>query len=168
MFYFIQNLHENRSFRVRVGSVFSDAKEQENGISQGLSTSCTLFLIAINDIVSNIDPKVNSCIFADDCTLFTRSRYMSEIELCLQSSLDNLSTWSKFSGFIFSPQKCQAIHFCNKRKTHNDPILSISGHSLSLVNNLKLLGLYFDNKLNFKYHLTTLKNDCMKRINFMK
>ncbi|KAI5747442.1 hypothetical protein M8J77_014609 [Diaphorina citri] len=168
LMFFIKNLHENRIFRVRVGSVYSEPKVQENGICQGLSMSCTLFLIAINDIIDNIHPKVNGCIFADDYTLFMRSKFISEIETCVQSSLDNLTNWTNTSGFLFSPQKCQAIHFCRKRKVHDNPHLSISDHPLHFVNNIKLLGLHFDKKLNFKYHLSELKSDCLKRINLMK
>lgn len=130
LMFFIQNLHQDRTFRVRCGSVYSEIKHQDNGISQGLSISCTLFLIAINDIVSNIHPKVQGCIFADDCTLFMRSSYISEIESCLQFSLDRLNQWTNISGFAFSPQKCQAIHFCRKRKTHDHPKISISSFTL--------------------------------------
>ncbi|KAI5724929.1 hypothetical protein M8J77_008903 [Diaphorina citri] len=168
LMFFIKNLHENRIFRVRIGSVYSEPKVQENGICQGLSMSCTLFLIAINDIIKNVHPKVQGCIFADDYTLFMRSKYISEIETCFQSSLDNLTNWTNTSGFLFSPQKCQAIHFCRKRKLHNHPDLSISNHPLNFVDTIKLLGLYFDKKLSFKFHLSQLKSDCLKRINLMK
>ncbi|KAI5721502.1 hypothetical protein M8J77_021610 [Diaphorina citri] len=168
LMHFIQNLHQERSFRVRVGSTLSVPKGQDNGISQGLSISCTLFLIAINDIVSNVHPKVNACLFADDCTLFMKSKFISELEVCMQHSLDNLTSWTNTSGFLFSPQKCQAIHFCRKRKTHNHPKLSISNHDLTFVNSIKLLGLHLDVKWNFKVHLNQLKTDCLKRINLMK
>ncbi|KAI5713578.1 hypothetical protein M8J76_001614 [Diaphorina citri] len=165
---FIQNLHQNRKFVVRVGSVLSDPKQQPNGICQGLSISCTLFLIAINDIVANVHPKVESCIFADDCTLFTKSKYMSEVESCLQQSLNNLCSWSNSSGFLFSPQKSRAIHFCRKRRRHNNPDLSMLDQPLLFVPNMKLLGLHFDTKLKFKQHLTETKSNCLNRINLMK
>ncbi|KAI5723741.1 hypothetical protein M8J76_010312 [Diaphorina citri] len=165
---FIQNLHQNRKFVVRVGSVLSDPKQQPNGICQGLSISCTLFLIAINDIVANVHPKVESCIFADDCTLFTKSKYMSEVESCLQQSLNNLCSWSNSSGFLFSPQKSRAIHFCRKRRRHNNPNLSMLDQPLLFVPNMKLLGLHFDTKLKFKQHLTETKSNCLNRINLMK
>ncbi|KAI5738278.1 hypothetical protein M8J77_004905 [Diaphorina citri] len=165
---FIQNLHQDRTFLVRVGTVYSDPKQQEHGICQGLSISCTLFLIAINDITQNIHPKVDGCIYADDCTLFMKSKYTSEIETCMQSSLDNITNWSNTSGFLFSPQKCNAIHFCKKRKVHNHPNLSISDLPLNFVDTIKLLGLYFDKKLTFKTHLLQIKSDCIKRINLMK
>ncbi|KAL1447058.1 hypothetical protein WDU94_003614 [Cyamophila willieti] len=97
-----------------------------------------------------------------------RSRFIAEIELHMQLSLNNLANWSNSSGFLFSPQKCQAIHFCRKTKAHNDPNLSISNHPLTFVNNIKLLGLHLDSKLKFKMYLVLLKSDCLKRLNLMK
>lgn len=40
---FLLDLHQDRVFRVRVGSVYSKDLPQENGICQGLSLSCTIF-----------------------------------------------------------------------------------------------------------------------------
>ncbi|KAL1448588.1 hypothetical protein WDU94_005468 [Cyamophila willieti] len=97
-----------------------------------------------------------------------RSKYVSEIEFCLQQSLNNLCSWSNSSGFLFSPQKTRAIHFCRKRKRHNHPTLSMLDQPLTFVPNIKLLGLHFDVKLKFKQHLIEIKTNCLKRINLMK
>lgn len=151
-----------------MGNELSKVIPQENGICQGLSISCTIFLIAINDIVSSLHPEVQCAAYADDVTLLMRSKDMTKIQFCLQSSLNNLNTWSTDAGFLFSPEKCQAIHFCRKTKPHPNPNLSLSDNPLMFVDNLKILGLYFDRKLTFKLHLKQIKSECLKRLNFIK
>ena len=56
---FIQNFLQNRSFRVRMGEVFSDEKEQEMIGPQSSVLSVTQFIIKINDIVKNINSRTN-------------------------------------------------------------------------------------------------------------
>ncbi|KAL1447911.1 hypothetical protein WDU94_005491 [Cyamophila willieti] len=93
---------------------------------------------------------------------------MARIQTILQSSLDSLSQWAAVSGFSFAPLKCQAIHFCRKRKPHDHPSLHINDIPLTFHNNIRLLGVIFDNKLTFKSHLAQLKTDCLKRVNLMR
>lgn len=165
---FLLDLHQDRVFRVRVGSVYSKDLPQENGICQGLSLSCTIFLIAINDIVSTFHKDVVGVAYADDVTLLMRSQNLNYIHTGLQLTLNRLGAWSSDSGFLFSPEKCQAIHFCRKRKPHISPNLTICDNQLIYVDNIKILGLIFDKKLTFKTHISQVKSDCSKRLNLLK
>ena len=52
---FIENFLQDRRFRVRMGEVFSEEKQQEMSVPQGSVLSDTLFNIKINNIVKNIN-----------------------------------------------------------------------------------------------------------------
>ena len=51
---FIKNFPFERTFRVRVGSTFSDSQHQEVGVLQGSILSVTLFFIKINNTVKSL------------------------------------------------------------------------------------------------------------------
>ena len=53
---FISNVLQDRSFKVRVGSTFSDSHPQEMGVPQGSILSVTLFSVKINSIPQCLKP----------------------------------------------------------------------------------------------------------------
>ena len=54
---FIKNFLFERTFRVRVGSTFSNSQHQEEVVPQGSILSVTLFSIKINNIVKCLTPR---------------------------------------------------------------------------------------------------------------
>ena len=87
---------------------------------------------------------------------------MHTIERQLQQVLNNLNRWSNENGFKFSTIKNKCMHFCNSRKLHTDPELTLDG----AVKGFKFLGLIFDFKLSFIQHINYLSNKCKKALNF--
>ena len=122
---FIQNFLSDRTFRVRIGASLSDAYDQEMGVPQGSILSVTLFIIKINSIVDCIKPGVDCSLYVDDFHLCYRSRSMQTIERQLQQQLNKLQEWADENGFKFSQTKTVSMHFCQKRKLHEDPQLMI-------------------------------------------
>ncbi|MCG7877158.1 MAG: reverse transcriptase domain-containing protein [Candidatus Thiodiazotropha endolucinida] len=164
---FIQNFLSSRSFNVRIGSTLSDMFEQEQGVPQGSILSPTLFSIKINNIVKCVkDPDCS--LFVDDFGIFYRSKNMETIEFKLQRSLNNIEDWATENGFKFSKTKTQCVHFCQIRKLHLDPNLTIYGSQIPVVTEAKFLGLLFDNKLSFIPHIKALKAKCLKALDILK
>ena len=56
---FISNVLKNISFKVRVGSTFSDSHPHEMGVPQGSILSVTLFSVKINSITQCLKPGVD-------------------------------------------------------------------------------------------------------------
>ena len=57
------------------------------------------------------------------------------------------------------------MHFCNLRRIHDDPLLTIDNNVIPVVREAKFLGILFDNKLSFIPHLRNLRAKCMKALN---
>ena len=48
------------------------------------------------------------------------------------------------------------MHFCQLRKAHNDPVLTLDGQPIPMVEETKFLGVIFDKKLTFISHIKKL------------
>ena len=82
--------------------------------------------------------------------------------------LNEVEKWADENGFKFSKTKTVCMHFCNKRKFHPDPTLTIYNSQIPVVSQTKLLGVIFDGKLNFKAHIDYIHQKCGKAINLLK
>lgn len=78
-----------------------------------------------------------------------------------------MEKWSRATGFRFSPSKSRCIIF-SKHPINRKPHMEIYNTTLKYTNNIKYLGLIFDEKLNWKAHITQLIKDCQKGLNLLK
>ena len=60
------------------------------------------------------------------------------------------------------------MHFCQLRKAHDDPVLTLDGQSLPVVEETKFLGVIFDKKLTFIPNIKKLKAKCQKALNLLR
>ena len=137
---FIQKFLSNRVFRVRLGSIYSDMYEQEMGVPQGSILSVKLFILKINSIADVIPASFEKSLFVDDFSITCSSRNMASIERQLQLCLNKIEKWADENGFKFSKTKTVCMHFCNKRKLHPDPTLTIYNSQIPVVSQTKFLG----------------------------
>ena len=130
---FVQNFLSDREFKVYVGSTLSEAHNQEQGVPQGSILSVTLFSLKINNIVKYLNPDVDCCLYVDDILICYRSKHMNTIERQLQLYLNKIQKWATENGFKFSKSKTACMHFCHLRKAHNDPVLTLDGTPIPVV-----------------------------------
>ena len=143
---FIQNFLNDREFKVKVGSTLSELHKQEQGVPQGSILSVTLSSIKINDILKNINPGVDCSLYVDDFLICYRSKNMHTIERQLQQNLNNIQDWATKNSFKFSKTKTVCMHFGQLRKAHNDPVLTLDGIPIPVVEETKFLGVIFYKK----------------------
>ena len=165
---FIESFLADRAMQVRVGSTLSDLYDQEQGVPQGSVLFTTLFNIKINDIVKCLDNLTDCSLYVDDFCICFRSKSMRTIERHLQQNLNKIEHWATNNGFKFSKSKTQCVHFCQLRKQHDDPVLTLYGSPIPVVQEYKYLGLIFDKKLSFIPHIKYLKAKCLKSLNILK
>lgn len=164
---YINNFLKTRTFQVRIGNTLSDELIQVNGVPQGSVISVTLFLIAINNLVDNILPPVQSTLYADDFNIFCRSKQVSTIQRYLQEALNHLTEWTKTSGFSFSPSKSQAITF-TKTKKNSSLNVKLNGQQIVNCKIVKVLGVFFDQKTSWLPQINSLRSSTLSRLNIIK
>lgn len=167
IFQFIKNFTKERTFNVRVNGSLSSVQHLENGLPQGAVLSVTLFLLAINDAGSEINHPVIIRKYADDITILCRGSSITTSQEIIQSALNNLLEWSLKSGFKFSASKTQCIVF-SRQNMESQPTLKMDLHNLKFYQNIKILGMHFDSKMNWKRHIQILSEECKKRLNILK
>ena len=106
------------------------------GIPQGSILSVTFFILQINSIVNVIPPNFEKSIFVDDFSVGCSSSNMASIERHLQLYLNKVEKYSDENGF----KHAFCMHFCNKRKVHPDPTLTIYNSQILVVSQTKFLG----------------------------
>ena len=165
---FLQNFLTDREFKVKVGSTLSELHNQEQGVPQGSILSVTLFSLKINNIVKTLNPGVDCSLYVDDFLICYRSKNMHTIERQLQQNLNNIQEWATRNGFKFSKSKTVCLHFCQLRKAHDDPVLTLDGQPIPVEEETKFLGVIFDKKLSFIPHIKKLKAKCQKALNLLR
>ena len=173
----IKSYFENRSQRVNVnGANSSTYCEIPLGVLQGSILGVLFFLVFINDLKEATQILTNF-LFADDNTGTVHANTLEELLTIANVEIDNLVNWYNANSLLLHPSKTKAIIFKPPRTPLN---LNIDIHGrqylpvfinmnqpnqcnitkiipVSLIPNLndssvKLLGIYLEDKLNFKDH----------------
>ena len=127
MFSFIKNFMSDRKFNTKIGPTLSCDHIQEQGVPQGNVLSCTLFSVAINDILKCIPYGVTGCLYVDDLLIYCSGRYLSSTERRIQTTINKVNEWATSNGFTFSSSKTTSIHFHRKRGRQEPPRLTLNG-----------------------------------------
>ena len=166
---FIQNFMNNRTFQIRMDNTYSEILTQQNGIPQGSVISCTLYKIAINEIVNELPEQVKNSLFMDDYGIYVTTKSLRHAERILNLVLKKLEVWAKKSGVKFAVDKTRAVIFYrDKRWLKNHELkLKLNNEEIPVVENHKFLGIIFDSHLNFKQHIQYTKSKCKKALNLL-
>ena len=166
---FIQNFLSERKFKVKVGGEYSDPFPQENGVPQGSILSPILFNLKINDIVKSVSGggSANASLFVDDFAIYIEGKHLPHLERTMQLCINKVNKWVSENGFKFSASKTTCVHF-HRQRIHKEPSLHLDGQPIPVAREVKFLGLYFDQKLNFKRHIQYVKERCQKALNVLR
>ena len=91
----IQNWMSNRLAYVTVNQKTSKRNLMEQGVPQGSVLSPLLFIVYINDITKNLEPRTNASLFADDDALYTTNSSLDNAQKKMQKSLNSVEEWSE-------------------------------------------------------------------------
>ena len=166
---FIANFLRDRRIVVRVGSKMSSEHPVENGIPQGSVLSCTCFLVAMNHINDRIPHSVKSTLYVDDYAIYASGKSSDRVERRIQQGINAVEEWSRNTGLTMSISKTKALHICKVRRCSRlPPDLKLNNVAIGAKTEYKFLGVFFDEKLNWSYHIKQLRAKCVKRLDLLK
>ena len=165
---YVQEFLSNRTFKTKIESSYSTLHTFQQGVPQGGVLSCTLFSIAINDILSCVPEGISAQLYVDDLVIYCSGTYVPGLERRIQCAINSISKWADSHGFTFSPSKTNCILFHKKRGFQPPLKLFLDGIIIPSRECIKYLGMQIDQKLSWKEHLKSLKVDCIKRLDLLK
>nr|VZI25394.1 unnamed protein product [Spirometra erinaceieuropaei] len=133
----IQSFLLDRCQTVHVGGQKSTEVAVESGVPQGSVLGPTLFIIYVNDCVSELDCGV--AMFTDDIKLWRVIRTADDEEH-LQANLNRLQQWSKAWLLPFNEKKCNILRV-GRARSPNHMACCLNGIPLQEVDSQKDLGI---------------------------
>ena len=107
-------------------------------------------------------------LFADDLCSFKIFKKYGNVNIQIQSYLDQIEKWLKTWRLTMAPQKCNFIVFTSDRTSETKLDLKLFNSSIKLNEEIKFLGISFDKHLCFKNQVNYIKDSCLKRMNVLK
>ena len=173
----IEDFLSGRSISVRMEGALSSTFSVNSGVPQGSVVSPTLFLLFINDLLSNTTNLIHS--FADDTTLHTSYSFHSQIQASEQLSmkrqttadsvnrdLECISSWGTDNLVSFNQRKTQSMVITSKRNSSIPPV-AMSDSQLSHASAITVLGMEIASDLSWKSHILNVAKSASKKIGFL-
>lgn len=164
---FIEEFLTDRTYQVKIGNYLSDTLGITNGVPQGSVISPTLFSLVINDVFSDCPANVKYSLYADDGAFWLKTKNLQQGLNTAQQVLDNLNKWSHQNGLQFAAEKTKALIFTKKYKVNPLP-LSINGHPIEYVKQIKFLGVIFDKRITWKPHIEYISAKCQPDLRLLR
>ncbi|BHF63234.1 hypothetical protein SprV_0200622600 [Sparganum proliferum] len=160
----IQSFLLDRCQTVHVGGQQSTEVTVESGVPQGSVLGPTLFIIYVNDCVSELDCGV--AMFADDIKLWSVIRTADDEEH-LQANLNRLQQWSKDWLLPFNEKKCNILRV-GRARSPNHMAYCLNGIPLQEVDSQKDLGVWITTSLKPSLHCTKIAKSAMSVLYLVK
>ena len=111
------------------------------------------FLVYINDLTFAL--KSQPRLFADDISLIVKGLNPEQLQIKINSELQNLYQWCCVNKLSINPSKTNIIIIPPKQMNATIPHLHLTsnGSEINIVDSAKYLVVVINNKLNFKQHI---------------
>jgi Reverse transcriptase (RNA-dependent DNA polymerase) len=159
----INEFLSNREQRVRLDGETSDEVKVTSGVPQGSVLGPLLFIIYINDIVTNVKSRIR--LFADDCVIYREVSDETDEEI-LQEDLARIGEWMHENNMQLNLSKCEIVAF-SKKKEPKAKTYKLEGQELGRKNGAKYLGVWLDEKLEWKSQVAKVAEKGIRSLNFI-
>ena len=136
------------------------------GVPQGSILGPLLFLVYINDIVTDIGSNIR--LFADDTSLFIIVSDPASAATCLNSDLEKISRWATTWLVTFNPSKSVAFLISRRLIRPDHPPLFMQNVQIEEVDSHKHLGLHLSQDCTWHKQIDYIKEKAWFRINVMR
>ena len=124
-------------------------------VPQGTTLGPLCFLVLINDALTDTPSHWK---YVDDSTIASPILNSSPDYTSIQSTINNLNSWTTNNDVTINPKKTVVMHFNLSKTPLPPPPLTLNGQTLDIVTHTKLLGVTIDNKLTWNKHVDTIIN----------
>ena len=147
----INDYLSGRKQRTKVSESFSTWREIVYGVPQGSVLGPLLFNIYISDLFL-FSQDFQLCNYADDCSPYEASVSLDNVIQKLENDCSQLINWYRNNYLKPNPDKWHLL----LSKVGNDQFINIENKRIINTSEEKMLGVQFDNKLNFNNHVRKL------------
>ena len=156
----------NRKQCVKIGQNTSDLLDIVKCVSQSSILGPILFNIFVNDLFFFVH-KCDLYNYADDNTLSKSDNSLEKVIASLEEDSKALLYWFSVNKMQANPEKFQAISL--GKTTHDKNIVfNLDGISIVCDDEVKLLGVTIDFKLNFNSHITNISKKAARQLSVLK
>ena len=168
----------DRKQYVSINGVSGSLRDILFGVPQGSILGPLLFILFINDLPLSSD--FLSLLFADDTTLVLSHENLAELVTRVNTEFRKVCEYFRCNNLVLHPDKTKFILFsrsrvregvvllCNNNnlnQNYTDNISVISGISKDdIIPAVKFLGVYIDQDLSFKFHISQIKQKLSKAL----
>ena len=142
----------------KINSSYSTFTEILFGVTQGSILGPLLFNISICDLfLENSDIDIAN--YVDDNAPYAYSSDLDSVTFKLQKNTERIFRWFYHNNLISNAEKSHLIV-----STKNNLEIQLSSCSIRNEDSVKLLGIHFNNNLNFDYHVNQLCKKASKKL----
>ena len=163
---FVQSYLCDRTQQVQIGNIKSDKLSVKFGVPQGSILGPLLFIVYINDLPLHIR-NCKTDLYADDSTIHTAGRDITEIQPKIQQDLNEIEEWCKNNNMFVNTNKTKCMVIGTRQKISSqsfDPLFFINSQTLQISNCEKLLGVKIDSNLNWLHQVNQVCSKIASRI----
>ena len=169
--WFASYLH-NRRMRVKctissTGKLeYSRYQTVNYGTPQGSCLGPLIFIIFTNDLHKQL-MNTASLLFADDTTLYMTHRNLRYLKWCVEEDMKKLIAWFKANKLTLNLGKTVCVLF-QKNGPRQTITLELGDVQIKSVREVKFLGMWLDDYLNWCTHVQKLTLKMIRNLNLLK
>ena len=156
----------DRQIRVVINGQEAPWAKINAGVPQGSILGPLLFLIFINDIVTDIESDIN--LFADDTSLLNIIDQLQTTYDTLNRDLDTLANWADRWLVTFNASKTVSLHITKKREALALPDLNLNGSNIKQVESHCHLGVDLESDFSWLTHIQRISGKASKCVGLMR
>ena len=145
---------------------YSEYFNSNYGTPQGSCLGPLLFILFTNDLHLNIIYS-STILFADDTTLYNSHRNLEYLKWTLEQDIMNIMDWFRANKLTLNLNKteCLVFHPSGKSSKIN---LKLGSETIHSTDSTKFLGMWLDNQLSWKKHITHVVLKIKQNMNLLK